>query len=705
MTTMMTTTDNLFLNDLCRRLMEDDVAYSTPSRQDTARDDDNQEESWITEDGFVCLTSLPLADYCNTELKMLSESLGRSRTMECLEVDAVDGLDWNHIVGREDCTLAELIVTVRSQQALGILASALCRNSSLARLDLNYVDASINVSDDAESVEDDHSSSTEALVDMSDVYASINHNLLLEAIKPLSQVTIRGISPQQLPASSKCNTMPCSWQHLTLENCDATHVISSWIRPAIASLQKLNITNCRLTPETIECLSEAYLEYSTHQRQEKQTKKRVHKAPLRALNLSNITWDNEEGNDREGSGNTDSFALPGLSSMAFLASWMDSLSYLLELNLSDNHQLFASNEGSLAMANLCGTVNQSLKRLSLRHCGLRPSDLSLMVSTFCWIEGLDLSENSGLLDNMLPLMSLEHLTELVLENMSENGLDQEPTSRANDFVTSNKARGIETLLKAIHREEERQDLEANKQNGNGRRPLERLNLAGNSLDTRALEAIASLTSLKVLILVGCQMESRSIHSLLEDEHEKARPLPWEELYLQCNNIGDEGAMTLAHNLKNGRMSSLRVLQLESNIFTLKATKSLINDGLVHSRRLVSMGLWPFGAVTSNQQSIWEQIQQTMEHYLLLNQAGREVLFLDRQDGNQSQKNKVIPRSVWPFLLGGADQVYGANALYYFLHKRPDLISFTKKQAATKDCPKAPTPKQSPKSVMDMHCFG
>jgi hypothetical protein len=72
----------------------------------------------------------------------------------------------------------------------------------------------------------------------------------------------------------------------------------------------------------------------------------------------------------------------------------------------------------------------------------------------------------------------------------------------------------------------------------------------------------------------------------------------------------------------------------------------------------------------------------MNHYLLLNQSGRSVLYLDKLDGDQQEepqgdmaykRNKTIPSYVSPMILESADMVYGANAIYCFLHKCPDLI--------------------------------
>jgi hypothetical protein len=48
----------------------------------------------------------------------------------------VEGLDWNIILGRDQCCLQELVVTIRSQRALGELASALCYNHSLIGIGL-----------------------------------------------------------------------------------------------------------------------------------------------------------------------------------------------------------------------------------------------------------------------------------------------------------------------------------------------------------------------------------------------------------------------------------------------------------------------------------------------------------------------------------------------------------------------------------------
>ena len=192
--------------------------------------------------------------------------------------------------------------------------------------------------------------------------------------------------------------------------------------------------------------------------------------------------------------------------MGSLASWMDSLSNLVELNLSNNPHLFAREGNCVPMASLCGTVNQSLRRLSLRHCGLSTNDLELLVSTCCWIEALDLSENSALMEDLQPLLGLEHLSELVLENMSENGLHLSTESSANTSGGS----AFTNLLRAVRHAEAESDANMDAENGGGRQPLVRINLSGNKISQETMRELSLLSSLKILILVGCQVESRGL---------------------------------------------------------------------------------------------------------------------------------------------------------------------------------------------------
>jgi Leucine Rich repeat len=548
------------------------------------------------------------------------------------------------------------------------------------------------------------------IIDISDVYASINHNLLLEAIKPLQQVVIRGISPQRLPKSSRCNSKPCHWQSLTLKNCNVTHEMAeSWIAPSISTLETLILSNCHLSSETMQSLSEAYLEYCTKRDSERyqgkrKKNKKTRKAPLRVLNLSENTWKIGEGDDDDGNGSnnasaigvySDQIHLRSRSCMSSLATWMDSLSNLVELNLSNNPRLFLNGSG---MAELCGTFHHSLQRLSLRHCDLQYNDLHALVNTFCWIEALDLSENSALLENLSPLLTLEHLSELVLENMSENGLaanDNSPLPSGNDQALSD-------YLQALSREE--QGVIQCNDGEHLRRPLRRLNLSGNILQDTVLHAISELPSLKVLILMNCQLESKGLIQLLgrEESMRKQDAFPWRELYLGSNNIGDEGAIALARCLKNQSMESLRVLQLESNVISVNAIRQLVCEGLAYSLCLESMVLWDFGAHTPNQQKTWQEVENVMHHYLLLNQAGRKVLFSDRHE--EIGHTKKIPSRLWPNVLEEADHVHGADALYYFLHKRPDLILPSQEVDDTqsthtpvKHCP----PAHSPRGVADL----
>jgi len=202
------------------------------------------------------------------------------------------------------------------------------------------------------------------------------------------------------------------------------------------------------------------------------------------------------------------------------------------------------------------------------------------------------------------------------------------------------------------------------------------------------------TSLKVLILIGCQISGEGLIELLGGTipSNNKQPSSLREIYLASNIIGDIGALTLARSMKEQYLPSLRTLHMESNVISVNAFRVFVEDGLVHSRRLESVEVWDDGAITSSQQDDWNELDQTMQHYLLLNKAGRFALFVDgdygvdhkqKDSANMNTKNNTsgsngiddnkVSTNLWPIILEDADLVYGADAIYYFLHKRPDLI--------------------------------
>jgi hypothetical protein len=675
----MTTVDEDLVKSLCRQISI--TAVSADETESVSLIQNTEQMSkcrFEFDDGVGKLKILPSATYNMDELTRLSRFIGKASRAElkCLELDGIDGLDWSEMLGHDNCSLRELVVAIRSQRALRELASALCCNKSVVRFDMEYkIESNITTIPS-----DEHGL---AGVDTSDDFAFINHNLLLEAINPMQQVVFKGISTQHCPTSFGANSTPCTWQKLTLKDCDVTHTTQSWIEPSIGTLQELVLTNCRVTCEIIQNLSDSYLEFSTRGSSSRiRKRKKTRKAPLRVLNLSDNIWAKEASNRDEKEENQARFVYDRYdrSPLSSLASWMDSLSNLVELNLSNSTRLFS--DRSKGMDDLCGTVNHSLRRLSLRHCGLRTNDLPLLVSTFCWLEALDLSENASLLRDLFPLLNLEHLTELVLENMSENGIEEGVISNVISRDPSKDDVGLGAFLRALGREEQRNCEYVTEDNASRpRRHLERLNLSGNVLDRDILKSIPFLHSLRVLILVSCQMESGGLIELLAGERYLAegRTFPWRELYLGSNNIGDDGALALARSLKCQYLRSLRVLQLESNVFSVNAMKAFVQEGLAYSLRLESLILWNVGAHTTNQLAAWQEVEKKMDHYLSLNEAGREVLYMDKCAEVETEKLKdvnnqnTIPSHMWPILLQEADRVYGANALFYFLNKRPDLI--------------------------------
>jgi Leucine Rich repeat len=232
------------------------------------------------------------------------------------------------------------------------------------------------------------------------------------------------------------------------------------------------------------------------------------------------------------------------------------------------------------------------------------------------------------------------------------------------------------------------------------------------LDGKVLKAISCLPSLRILILISCQMESGGLIELLSGDGYvvEGNVFPWRELYLGSNNIGDEGAIALARALKCQNLRSLRVLQLESNVFSVSALKNFVYEGLAYSLRLQSLSIWNVGAHTASQIVAWQEVEKQMEHYLSLNQAGREVLYMDKRKDVDHETledvkyQKMILSHLWPILLEEADRAYGANALFYFLSKRPDLIlPFQEYDGSPFPCVqvnKLHSPTNSPRGVAD-----
>ena len=489
------------------------------------------------------------------------------------------------------------------------------------------------------------------------------------------------------------------------------------------------LTNCQLSNSTMKILSEEYLSVSnfddesssqsSHRRGEmKEKKKKLRKNPLQVLDLSNNVWmpPCDENNNDESP-----------SCMTILSSLLDSLSYLVQLDLSDNPEIFhnyrKNGNNSCGMFDICGTVNHSLRRFSIRRCELIPLDLQHMVNTFCWLEALDLSENPDLISDLSPLIQLENLTEIVLEDMFEsrsNDAKNHPCDLNNNGIDNGHVNdnGLRTLLFDLASEENGTD--SCHRLTQRRRPLERLNLSGNTINSGTLTALSMFTSLKVLILVGCQLKGDGLIELL------GHSSSLKELYIASNIIGDSGILSLAQSIKEQRLPYLKVLHMKSNVFSVNAFREFVNDGLAHSKRLESVEVSNTGAITSSitssQQDHWNILEQMMQHYLLLNQAGRFTLFVDHYSAEEKGKDtsiksvstnnicdNKIPTNLWPIILEDADLVYGADALYYFLHKRPDLIISSQHSQGENNCQKLAynntlSQTTSPKSVTDIAAY-
>ena len=722
------------LIDLCRQL-------DCRGQQINSSPDDNDN----TLDGHCALSldSLPLSEYTREELQFLSSSLGKCR-LDHLEIEAVDDLDWEAILNHEDCTLTELHVAVRSSRALADLAKSLFCNNSLSSLELYYYHLCDDIQEQEHHHDDyddeDGGTSTNAL-STNTLASSITLNeIFFQALMPLQHVVLRGLTSSG-PFSSTAvddqdRAMTYSWEYLRLEECDLTGDNTIWLASCITNLQEIVIHNCQLSEATIKMLSEAYLGVSTSKfgtslksNGQHQRRRRRHKHALQVLNLSNNDWflplyDGDIGVDNISlstiNDDVEDFddyelnrerrtTLPSPSCMTFLASWLDSLSNLVELDLSQNPKLFnrgVFKDTNRGIVDLCGTVNQSLKRLSLRHCCLIPGDLYHLVNTFCWLEALDLSENPELTSNLRPLSQLEYLTELVLENMLENNSNDsfafERLLCDEDFDMDTKGQGLTDLLFEFLSGENTSffDFDGNSRirefDQHRRKSLERLNLSGNVLSKKTLNILSMFKSLKVLILMGCQINDEGMRELLSDANIVSQNCSsLRELYVASNIIGDIGALALAQSLKEQRLPRLKVLDIGSNVISFEAFRVFVEDGVVHTKSLESVEVSNDGAITQNQRQTWNELEKIMEHNLLLNQAGRFTLYMDSngcgydrkddevcmyntcEDYNNKRSRINISTNLWPFILEDADTIYGPDALFYFLHKRPDLILSSK----------------------------
>ena len=663
-----------------------------------------------------------LSEYTRGELKLLSKFLGKSR-LNFLEIEGVQELDWAAILNNGKSELDELRVTIKSPRALADLATSLCDATSLSTLELNYFHPEDDSQDEEaeERSDENHNSST----------CEISNNLSLnetffEALMPLKHVVLRGITPITPSSSTLIDDLglatTCSWQHLTIEDCDLNQENSKWLPPCITSLEEIVINNCELSGATIQILSEAYLTATASRRRcfsRKSSGERRRKNPLRILNLSNNDWllPLNDGNDEVVKESFDDVLgdegdlysndchwdqkamLSPQSCTSFLASWLDSLSNLVELDLSNNPQLFQmdTENGIRGMNDLCGTVNQSLKRLSLRNNYLEPDDLHQIVNTFCWLEALDVSENPAVISNISQLAQLEYLKELVLEDLitydTMETFEFERRLSDEEFDWETGQYGLTGLLLDLLNGENDNYSTMRGIRRRRKKPLERLNLSGNIIGKKTLKMLSLFSSLEVLILMGCQINDNGIIQLLDGANNcSPRRSSLREVYLASNTIGDIGIMALAQSIKDQRLPQLKVLNLESNAISVDAFRIFVEEGLVYSTRLQYAQVSDHGAITCNQQLFWKDVRERMEHHLLLNQAGRFSLFVDgnfimddedseevfedyfdiNEGNNELQKNK-ISTSLWPLILENADSIYGTDALFYFLHKRPDLF--------------------------------
>lgn len=389
------------------------------------------------------------------ELEVMSDSLGgavANHQLHVLEIHAVPGLNWYNILRRNGSRddnfmvdvenniagLRQLSVRFWCRQAVRDFATALCccshftRQSTLWRIELEY---------DTEDV---------AAKPVTDAF--LERRLLFQGLKYVTEVVLRcggnimllpllpeddtppkdstsSILPPTTTTTSLYNNTGCNhilwWEFLSLENCPMDEAfeianVASLIGACLHSLEELSITRCQISVELLQALSDKYVDFSTQQKQRKTNRQSsrpsIQKNPLQVLRLSENDWTPPTN------GSSPSCAVA-------LATWIDSLSKLVELDLSHNTNLFRnpSIPSASKMEDLCGTVHYSLRQLNLRNCGLTPTDLHHVASTFGFLEGLNVSENPLLMQDLSPLLDLQGtLQELVMEN---TGRDQAECNR------------------------------------------------------------------------------------------------------------------------------------------------------------------------------------------------------------------------------------------------------------------------------------
>ena len=171
------------------------------------------------------------------------------------------------------------------------------------------------------------------------------------------------------------------------------------------------------------------------------------------------------------------------------------------------------------------------------------------------------------------------------------------------------------------------------------------------------------TQLHTLQLASCGWKDADLEGLEQciGSHSHSQLV---HLDLQHCAIGR--SQTVAHLLRSCR--SLQHLNLQFN--PLQDCAAAVADALRdHQHSLISLKLvHPFQKKSRNHDSHTSSHHhhhdEMIEHWMLLNRAGRALMLREARTHDEKQ---------WPSILERADQVYGVNALYYALRQSPHWI--------------------------------
>jgi Leucine-rich repeat (LRR) protein len=298
-----------------------------------------------------------------------------------------------------------------------------------------------------------------------------------------------------------------------------------------------------------------------------------------------------------------------------LCELLDSAPNLLSLSLADNPEI-----GDIGIHHVCETVSHRIQQLDLSNCQISKS-LTMLVDTFPFLEAINLSENP--MSDFLSLQEASKLKELVLESLPS---------------------GLGNLRLVLDRWNAPQSFVA----------LERMDLSGNHLTEKDLASVGACRC-KILVLADCRIDNDGFSTLLSS----SRHTFWTELHLSYNRIGDGVSKTWAENL--ARLQSLRYLSLDNNRFNNEGLRAILDVGLPH--RLEYLNIQSRKVKEEEKSDEWKKLLQQLRHQLLLNRAGKSLLF-----------SKSLSSCLVPWILAEAQSVYGKDAVFDFLRSKPDMIA-------------------------------